>query len=138
MKWRSNFVASPFARLRRSAAFRVIGGASSNLPSSKEIFFPARRTPGVDLAKFYGPAGDGYEYHHIAEQSAEGDIPASDLNSTGNIVRIPKLLHEEINSEYAKTEYGKRTSIREELTGKSFEERQAKGLEVMRDIGIIE
>ena len=107
-------------------------------PEFEGIFFPARRTPGVDLAKFYGPAGDGYEYHHIAEQSAEGDIPASDLNSTGNIVRIPKLLHEEINSEYAKTEYGKRTSIREELTGKSCEERQAKGLEVMRDIGIIE
>ena len=52
----------------------------------------------IDLAKFYGPAGDGYEYHHIVEQSAEGDIPASELNSTRNIVRIPKLLHEEINS----------------------------------------
>ena len=49
----------------------------------------------ADLAKVYGPAGDGYQYHHIVEQSAEGDISASELNSTRNIVRIPKLLHEE-------------------------------------------
>jgi hypothetical protein len=53
----------------------------------------------VDLTKYYGPAGDGYQCHHIVEQSAEGDIAASELNSTSNIVRIPKLLHEEINSE---------------------------------------
>lgn len=46
----------------------------------------------IDLAKFYGPAGDGWDYHHIVEQSASGDIPESELQSTRNIVRIPELL----------------------------------------------
>jgi len=92
----------------------------------------------VDLAKFYGPAGDGYEYHHIVEQSAEGDIPASDLNSTGNIVRIPKLLHEEINSVYGTKDTETRISLRDQLAGKSFEERLKQGLKVMQDLGIIE
>jgi hypothetical protein len=92
----------------------------------------------VDLAKFYGPAGDGYEYHHIVEQSTEGDIPASELNSTRNIVRIPKLLHEEINSMYGKTERNSGITRRAKLKGKTFEERREEGLDVMRDIGIVE
>jgi hypothetical protein len=69
----------------------------------------------VDLAKFYGPAGDGYEYHHIVEQSAEDDIAASDLNSTHNIVRTPKLPHEEISSESGQTEHGARESLRAKM-----------------------
>ena len=92
----------------------------------------------ADLAKVYGPAGDGYQYHHIVEQSAEGDISASELNSTRNIVRIPKLLHEEINSDFGTKERDTGVSLREELKGKSFEERWQKGLDVMQKIGIIE
>ena len=92
----------------------------------------------VDLVKIYGSAGDGYEYHHIVEQSAEGDIEASDLNSTRNIVRIPKLLHEEINSVYGKKDRGTRMSVRDELKGRSFEARFNRGLNAMRDVGIIE
>ena len=45
-----------------------------------------------DLAKRFGPAGDGYQYHHIVEQSAEGDVSASEVQSTRNIVGIPTLL----------------------------------------------
>ena len=92
----------------------------------------------VDLVKIYGSAGEGYEYHHIVEQSAAGDIAASDLNSTRNIVRIPKLLHEEINSVYGKKDRNTRLSGRDELKGKSFEERFNRGLKAMRDVGIIE
>ena len=92
----------------------------------------------VDIAKVYGPAGDGYEYHHIVEQSAERDISASDLNSTRNIVRIPKLLHEEINSDFGTKERDTGVSLRGELKGKSFDERWQKGLDVMRKIGVLE
>ncbi|MGA8170984.1 MAG: hypothetical protein WB816_09170 [Methylocystis sp.] len=92
----------------------------------------------VDLSKIYGPAGDGYQYHHIVEQSAEGDVSASDLNSTSNIVRIPKLLHEEINSEYATTDRESGVTRRAKLKGKSFEEQREEGVDVMREIGIIE
>ncbi|MGA8170980.1 MAG: hypothetical protein WB816_09150 [Methylocystis sp.] len=53
-------------------------------------------------------------------------------------MRIPKLLHEEISSEYAKTDHETGATRRAELEGKSFEERQEEGLKVMRKIGIIE
>ncbi len=92
----------------------------------------------IDIEKVYGPAGDGYEYHHIVEQSAEGDVSASDLNSTRDIVRIPKLLHEEINSAYAKKDDDTKMSIRDELKGKSFEERYDRGMTAMRELGIIQ
>ena len=36
----------------------------------------------VDLAKFYGPAGDGWQYHHIVERNKEGTAPARKINST--------------------------------------------------------
>ena len=95
----------------------------------------------IDIIKFYGPAPPGYEYHHIVEQSAENDIPASELNSTWNIVVIPKLIHEEINSEYAQSasdENGGGVTIRDSLKGKPFEEQYEQGLETMRKIGILQ
>jgi hypothetical protein len=93
----------------------------------------------TDLVKFYGPAKAGYEFHHIVEQNAEGSIPVSLLNSTDNVVLIPKYLHEEITSmtvNPAKSPDG--ISRRESLQGASYEERRAMGLLVMRDIGILE
>jgi hypothetical protein len=94
----------------------------------------------IDFVKFYGPAKPGYEYHHIVEQSAENDVPASELNSTWNIVVIPKLIHEEITSEYcqsASDENGGGVTVRASLKGKSFEEQWEQGLETMRKVGIL-
>jgi hypothetical protein len=93
----------------------------------------------IDLIKRYGPAGKGYEYHHIVEQNARGDIPQSELQSTSNIIRIPKLLHDEIDSEYSRTspDDGPRVSVRKSLRGKSFEDRWEQGIKTLRDIGIL-
>jgi hypothetical protein len=92
-----------------------------------------------DLDKRFSPAEDGYEYHHIVEQNAEGNIPAAELNSTRNIVRIPKLLHEEINSEYSRIpeDAAERTSLRDRLRGASFETRWEAGLAAMRRVGFL-
>jgi hypothetical protein len=94
----------------------------------------------IDLVKRFGPAGPGMEYHHIVEQSAEGDIPASEINSTGNIIRIPKLLHEEINSEYSRIpeDAAERVNLRNSLNGASMETRRAAGLAVLSRLGILE
>lgn len=91
-----------------------------------------------DLLKRFGPAGDGYEYHHIVEQGPESGIPGGDIQSTRNIVRIPKLLHEEISSEYGQLTSDKTQIVRNSLRGKSFEERFQNGLEVMRRVGILQ
>jgi hypothetical protein len=93
----------------------------------------------IDLVKRFGDAPAGYQYHHIVEQNAEGDIPPGEINSTRNIVCIPKLLHEEINSEYAQIPEGAapRVSLRDSLEGASFEKRWEAGLAVMRRMGIL-
>ncbi|MDI9847274.1 hypothetical protein QM467_04265 [Rhodoblastus sp. 17X3] len=91
----------------------------------------------IDLAKYFGPAGDGYEYHHIVEQSSSGDIPESELQSTANIVRIPRLLHEEINGEYSRWQDKFDSSLRTSLSDASFGERWDAGINVMREIGIL-
>jgi len=84
------------------------------------------------LLKRFGSAGDGYQYHHIVEQggaNADG-LPAQQLQSTDNIVRIPTLLHEAVSSRYS-------SKSRQEMQTKSFYEQRDKGVEVMRDLGII-
>jgi len=91
-----------------------------------------------DLLKRFGPAGDGYEYHHIVEQGPNNEIPDGDIQSTKNIVRIPKLLHEEISSEYGQAESGTNVSVRESLRSQSFEEQWKRGLEAMRKVGILQ
>ena len=92
----------------------------------------------ANLFASFGPAGDGYEYHHIVEQGPESGIPDSDIQSTGNIVRIPKLLHEEISSEYGQLTSDKTQIVRNSLRGKSFEEQFQNGLKVMRQVGILQ
>jgi hypothetical protein len=91
----------------------------------------------VDLVKRVGPAGDGFEYHHIVEQNSGGDIPEGDLQSTKNTIRIPKLLHEEITSEFAKIDEIAGMPLRQTLVGKSFNERWDAGLKVLSRVGII-
>ncbi|MGA8169688.1 MAG: hypothetical protein WB816_02445 [Methylocystis sp.] len=92
----------------------------------------------VGVAKFHGPAGDGYDYHHIVEQGKSTDFSSIELNSTTNIVRIPRLIHEEINSEFGLRDSVTKTTMRQRLKGRSFEEQLQEGLGVMTKIGIIE
>ncbi|MEC4593110.1 hypothetical protein VPG91_19045 [Nitrospirillum amazonense] len=95
---------------------------------------------GIDaLGKRYGSAGPGYDYHHIVEQSAIGDgIPAELVNSTRNIVLVPRLLHEEVTAAFNRPAYkGAPISLREYLKTAPFEERMRKGLEVMRSLGLV-
>ena len=95
----------------------------------------------MDLEKRFGPAGEGYDYHHIVEQGANrGLIPAEQINSTTNIIRIPRLLHEEINAIYSgPAELGTSgPSVRDTLRGKSYEAQYDYGLRTFRKIGILQ
>ncbi len=92
----------------------------------------------TDLEKFYGPAGEGYEYHHIVEQASYGEnIPAELLHSTNNIVKIPKLIHEEISAEYSSLYGTTGKTLRDWLKTQPYEVQRAKGLEIMRRFKII-
>lgn len=92
----------------------------------------------VEVEKFYGPAGDGWEYHHIVEQNQQGTISASEINSTRNVIRIPKLLHEEINGAYARKNESLGASLRQSLESGRFDQQYRAGIGVLRDLGVIE
>lgn len=91
-----------------------------------------------DLDKRFGPAGEGYEYHHIVEQSSGAEtISQAQLNSTRNIVRIPKLLHEEIHAIYARKLGDAGITFREGVKGLSFTEQREAGLNALRRVGVL-
>lgn len=94
----------------------------------------------IEVEKQFGSAGENIDYHHIVEQGPNaGSIPQTDLQSTGNIIRLPKLLHEEVSSWYSTpqmTEEGLQTP-RQYLRGKSFEFQRNYGLDALRTMGII-
>jgi hypothetical protein len=91
------------------------------------------------FGKYFGAAGDGYEYHHLVEQGGAGldHLPAGVMDSTENIVKIPRLLHEEISAEYGKEYEETGISLREWLSKQPYDVRRAKGIEIMRKLGII-
>jgi hypothetical protein len=107
---------------------------------NEEAFSSFRAFKKIDLVKRFGPAGDGYEYHHIVEQGPnEGKIPSEKLNSTSNIIRIPKLLHEEITSIYSSKNALNtgNLSTREIMRSQSFEQQRELGLEILRRMGVL-
>jgi hypothetical protein len=56
------------------------------------------------MAKRFGGAGDGYQYHHIVTQGAANadNLSPQQLQNTDNVIRLPTLLHEAVNDEYLK------------------------------------
>jgi hypothetical protein len=89
--------------------------------------------------KRFGPAGDGYDYHHIVwKGGANGvNIPPELLHSTENMIRMPRLLHEVITDEYRQPYETTGLTLRQWLDKQPYEIQRAKGIEVMRNLGII-
>ena len=106
---------------------------------SYDAFKKAEPSDQEELTKRFGPAPPGYEYHHIVEQGRNALAPEA-IQSTRNIVRIPKLLHEEINSEYSELEpevLGRFTRRQVRRT-KDYASQYHEGIEVMRKVGILQ
>jgi hypothetical protein len=82
----------------------------------------------------------GYDIHHIVEQTqaANDGFPKEVINSPQNLVRIPRLRHQEINAWYQtkNPKYGGVTP-REYLRGRSWEVRRAVGLRALRNFGVL-
>jgi hypothetical protein len=91
------------------------------------------------LLKRFGRAGDGYQYHHIVEQGGANanNFSAQELQNTDNIIRIPTLLHEAINSEYSTGSKMSPGSLRRQLETITFSRQFTAGLEIMQKLGII-
>ncbi len=95
--------------------------------------------PDVSAEKRFGPAGDGYQYHHIVPQGGSNaqNISPEQLHSTENIIKIPTLLHEAINARYAEEKDGTGMTLFQWLQTQPYEVQRAEGLRIMRELGII-
>jgi hypothetical protein len=82
----------------------------------------------------------GYDIHHIVEQAGarEEGFPKEVINSSENLVRIPRMKHWEINAWYQRPnpDYGWQTP-RQYSIGRNWEVRRAVGLEALRIHGVL-
>lgn len=83
----------------------------------------------------------GYDIHHIVEQTqAEQDgFPREVIDDPNNLVRVPRLKHQEINAWYQtkNDDYGG-LSPREYLQGRNWAARRAVGLEALKRSKVLE
>jgi hypothetical protein len=88
-----------------------------------------------------GPSQRGYENHHIVTQGGKNatNIPQELLQSGDNIVRVPTLLHEDINAAYSKnsTEVPGMTVYRW-LQTQPFDVQYEEGVKIMRNLRLIQ
>ena len=92
------------------------------------------------LTKRFGPAGDGYEYHHIVTQGGANNdnIPAEQLQNTENIIRIPTILHEAINQEYSQKKDDTGMTVYEWIQTQPYDVQREEGLKILRKLHIIQ
>jgi hypothetical protein len=86
-------------------------------------------------------AGRGYEWHHIVEQNPSNRKKFGDamIDDPSNLVRVPRLKHEEISGEYSRpSDDGTNgPSLREKLSQEDFGTQREAGLAALRKHGVL-
>ena len=94
------------------------------------------------LKKALGSAGEGRHWHHIVEQSQikKSGFSANMIHNTDNIISVDAATHAKITGYYSSTQYRftNGLSIRDWLTGQSFETQYEFGIKTLKDFGVIE
>ena len=91
-----------------------------------------------NLKKSIGSAGEGKEWHHIVEQSQikKTGFSTEQIHNTSNIIAIDKSIHHKITGHYnSKPSYLGGKTVREWLSGKSFEEQWQYGMNKLKEYG---
>jgi hypothetical protein len=91
------------------------------------------------MAKRFGGAGDGYQYHHIVTQGGANadNLSPQQLQNTDNIIRLPTLLHETVNDEYLKRSPDRNMNLYQWLQTQPYEVQREVGLKILRDLPIL-
>jgi hypothetical protein len=88
------------------------------------------------LSKRFGPAGDGYQYHHIVTQGGMNatKIPPAQLQNTDNVIRLPTLVHEAVSAEYLKPAPADETkTLYEWVQSQPYNIQREEGLRILRE-----
>lgn len=98
-----------------------------------------KKSPAVPIIKRYPIAGSGNEYHHIVEQGGDNsdNFTPEQLQSTRNIIPLPGPMHDLVTAEYAKEYDESGKSVREWLSGQSFEDQWNEGVKILSGLGIV-
>jgi hypothetical protein len=91
------------------------------------------------MAKRFGGAGDGNQYHHIVTQGAANarSFSPQQLQNTDNIIILPTLLHEVVSDEYLKRSPDKNMNLYQWLQTQPYEVQREEGLKILRDLHIL-
>ena len=91
------------------------------------------------MTKRFGPAGDGYQYHHVVTQGGENaiNIPPKQLQNTDGIIRLPTLLHEAVNAEYSRFIDDKNMTMYDWLQTQPYDVQREEGLKILRRLHIL-
>ena len=84
-----------------------------------------------------GRAGPGYEWEHVVEQSQinRSGFAPEQVNNSSNMPRVPAWVNRAKNAFYSsKPLFADGMTMREWLTGQSFEFQQAYGLAFLNDV----
>jgi hypothetical protein len=105
--------------------------------SSYDEFYKADLS--LELAKRFGPAGDGQQYHHIVTQGGANadNISPEQLQNTSNIIRLPTILHEGVSAEYMKSSPDPSMNMYQWLQTKPYNVQREEGLKILRNLRII-
>jgi hypothetical protein len=106
--------------------------------SSYDQFYKGELSPEL-LAKRFGPAGDGEQYHHIVTQGGANadNISPEQLQNTDNIIRLPTILHEAVNAEYLKSSPDPNMNMYQWLQTKPYDVQREEGLKILRNLHLI-
>jgi hypothetical protein len=91
------------------------------------------------LAKRFGAAGAGQQYHHVVTQGGANadDIPPEQLQNTDNIIRLPTLLHEAVNAKYLEPSPDANMNMYQWLQTQPYDVQREEGLRILRELHIL-
>jgi hypothetical protein len=94
---------------------------------------------GMELTKWFGPAGDGSQYHHIVTQGGanELNVSATQLQNTNNIISLPTLLHEIVSDEYLGPSPDPTKTLYQWLQTQPYDVQREYGLNILRELRIL-
>jgi hypothetical protein len=106
--------------------------------SSSDQFAKGEISPD-QIAKRFGGAGDGNQYHHIVTQGgANGrNLSAQQLHNTDNIIILPTLLHEVVSDEYLLPSPDPNMNLYQWLQTQPYDVQRERGLRILRDLHIL-
>ncbi|RKI13514.1 hypothetical protein D7Y15_16625 [Corallococcus sp. AB030] len=141
------------ASLEQVRAVSVSGGVITlALPSTAVAMAakpPASTTPGgarswnsfSGLKQARGPAGPGKQWHHIVEQT-DGNVrrfgPQA-LHNTENVIALDESVHQQISRYYSSKDpftTGVQTTVRQWLSGQSFQAQRDFGMMILMRYGV--